>query len=353
MVRKHSYARRDGLPPVSWGGFLASVRDRPEVLNAAMGEEKPSDGGFLVPEQLREQVYAYLEGSIVRSRAMILPMDSWRLGVPALDNYTQSSDGAALGGVKFELVREGHAIPSSAASLQRVVLEARKFAALVEGVPAELVEDAGPAWEQFISTIVGRGYAWSEDHLFLRGSGVGEPEGLLNASCAVTVTRAASGSVTLADVAAMRARVAPASLENRTAVWVCSPAVVTRLGELNVQAAGVDGSSNATEVPVPPTSGMGLSADRRGWRLAGLRLLESSHMPDLGTEGDLCVADFSCYAIGDRRQFTVERSQLGPTFFEDTWDFRLSARVDGRWLVRSPISPPNGAETVSPVVVLN
>ena len=339
----------------SWGKFLHSLAD-PTVQgflrNAAMSERIPSEGGFLVPENLRAELLALaIESAIVRPRARVFPMTSLRLGVPVLDNTTQT--GGVLGGLTFGMVAEGAAIPASGGTFMRTVLEARKFAGLIEGVPNELVDDGGPAFEAFIGPAIGHGWAWFEDDLFINGSpGRGEPEGLLSASCAISVTRAASGAVQLADVAAMRRRIHPASIQRRTAVWLASSEVVGQLAGLSAAAAGTDGA-NATTVPVGPTSGMGLSAaPDGGWRLAGLDLIETGHLPALGTAGDLVAADFSAFAIGDRRAMTVERSQRGAGFTTDTSDFKITGRLDGRWLLRAPVTPENG-ETVSAVVILN
>ena len=341
----------------SWSRFLRSLSDETVqsfLRNAAMSERIPSEGGFLVPENLRaELITLAIEQAIVRPRARVFPMTSLRLGVPVLDNMGQAGTAGALGGLTFGMVPEGTAIPASGGTFMRAVLEARKFAALLQGVPNELIEDAGPAFEAFIGPAIAAGWAFYEDDLFINGNpGQGQPEGLLNASCAIAVTRTTASEVQLADVAALRKRIHPAAIQRRTAVWLASSEVVGQLAELSATAAGTDGAS-ATTVPVGPTSGMGLSvAPDGGWRLAGLDLIETGHLPALGTAGDLVAADFSAFAIGDRRAMTVERSQRGAGFTTDTSDFKITGRLDGRWLLRAPVTPENG-ETVSAVVILN
>jgi len=60
----------------------------------------------------------------------------------------------------------------------------------------------------------------------------------------------------------------------------------------------------------------------------------------------------SNYLIGDRMEMYVERSQRGPTFVSDTSEFRVKARVDGRYWIQSSTTTEAG-QPVSPVVVLD
>src|SRR5580698_5986492 len=90
----------DGQPWArSWATFLRAVLDRHDpsarqyiaAVQNALGERVPSEGGFLVPENLRSQVLSYITPAIMRPRAMVLPMSTLRLPVPTLDNPSQAS----------------------------------------------------------------------------------------------------------------------------------------------------------------------------------------------------------------------------------------------------------------------
>jgi len=330
----------------SWSAYMKAVRTDPAARAAiadAMGERQPAAGGLLLSEALYEQVMVYVEQSLVRPRASVIPMTAYRLNLPVIDSPDQASGAGVLGGMTFAITEESAGIAPTTPAFQRLALEARKLAGLLEDVPNELVDDGGAAFDSFMNRAVGLGLAWSLDELYLNGTGTGEPEGLVNAPCAITVTRANSDLVGLTDVADMWTRLAAPSMQAGTAIWLASPKVVEQLATL-------DQTVDGTPIPASPFM-LGTGSDG-GWRLGGLPLLVTSHLPDLGTTADLCLADFSWYAIGVRRELLVERSQMGETFGSDTSDFRVTARVDGRWLVREPLTPSDGSQTTSPVVIL-
>ena len=344
-------ARLDGQRwAKSWGSFVGAVDSDPAarkaISNAAMGERIPSEGGFLVPEYLAQQVRLYVEESIVWPRASIFPMTSLRLRIPGVDNTSEASSAGVLGGMTFSITKEGAAITASTAGFSNVVLEARKLAGLLQEVPNELVADGGAAFDNFMNVAIGRALAWAMDDLFLSTSGgANSPEGVINAACAVAVTRGTGGDVTLADVANMWERLAAPSMQSGNAIWLASPKVVQQLALL---------SQTVSTTPIPADSFfLGTSPVDGGWMLGGIKLVITSHLSDLGTAGDLVLADFSQYAIGDRQALQITRADEGEGFINDTSDFKVTARIDGRWLLRSAITPSDGSQTTSPVVVLH
>lgn len=344
----------------SWSGFIAMTGRQTEdgrlaravieqasrrlLASAALSERIPSEGGFLVPETLRMQVMLYVEQALVRPRALVLPMTTLRLAVPVVDNSAEASGAQALGGMTFAITEAGRQITASTATFDRAVLEARKLAGLLQEVPNELVDDGGAAFDSFMTSAVGRGLAFAEDDLFFNGTGVGEPEGLLNAPCAIATTRAASNAVSLTDVANMWTRLNAASMQAGTAVWTCSPKVIGQLATMTETVGSTPVAASVFTLGTAPDG---------GWRLAGLPLFVTSHQPDLGTTGDLALTDFSWYGIGDRQALMIARSQAGEGFISGTSDFKVTARIDGRWLLRSPVTPSDGSQTTSPVILLH
>jgi HK97 family phage major capsid protein len=359
-------ARLDDQPWArSWHAFLAAVYDQQDasarrfIMNA-WTERVPSEGGFLLPEGLRAQVLEYLTPAVVRPRAMVLPMDAYRLHVPLLDNPSQASGAQALGGLTFSVVEDGVAIPSSTPGFGQAVLDARKLAALV-AVPGELESDAAGALGDFISRVVAIGYQWKEDDLFIGGTGAGQPQGVLNAGCAVTVARNADSAVGSADIAGMVSALHPAALAagltpGMTDVgWLISESVLTDI----LQAYLVPGGSAATAgapAALPDWLNLGDGHDI-GPSILGLPAFVSDHSPALGSTGDIALVDFRNYLIGDRLELTIERSAAGSGFVTDISNYRIKARIDGRYWVPGPVTPEIGAgddnaDLVSPVVVL-
>lgn len=337
--------------------FIAAVMTRPK--NATFTERIPSEGGFLVPEYLRSQVMEYMTAAVMRPRAMVLPMGSLRLAVPNLDNPTQQSGTQALGGLEFSFVEPGSAIPATAPTFGRTVLEANKFAGLLQNTPNELVEDAAGPLGDFFARVVPEGMAWAEDDLFIgNGTGVGQPQSLIDAPCAVTVTRNASDAVLLPDIVAMFKALHPAAKQaGLTAgvtgvAWLLSAEVLDQLLELYLYPAA----------PTDPAPGTGAVATLSDWfqagdgnqvgpSLLGLPALITDHQPALGSTGDAMLVDLRQYLIADRLTMTIEKSPKGPGFGSDTSDFRIKSRLDGRYWIQSPTTT-EAAQVVSPVVVL-
>jgi HK97 family phage major capsid protein len=346
----------------NWAAFLRAVNNprdssvRKYIANAAaaMGERVPAEGGFLVPEVLRAQVLAYMTPAIVRPRCAVLPMASLRLPVPLLDNPSQASSAQALGGLTFSFTEEGAAIAQSTPAFGRVVLEARKLAALCTA-PNELVDDAAGAWGDFLARVIAMGLAWVEDDYFIgtSGTGVGCPQSLINAPCAVGIDRATGSQVNFLDVVAMFKALHPASKQVgltpgvTDVVWLLSSSAMDYLLELNYQV-----TISATTTPIPPSGWFSMGDGHNiGPNMLGLPAVVTDHQPAVGTTGDVALADLRNFLIGDRQVMQIERSQEAQ-FISDESYFRVRSRVDGRYWVQSA-STTEAGQSVSPVVVLD
>jgi HK97 family phage major capsid protein len=357
-------AALDGQPWArSWGAYMRAITDpvdssARQVIGSVMkdrprnafGERIPAEGGFLVPEFLRSQVLSYMTAAIIRPQAMVMAMSSYRLSIPTLDNPSQASSTQALGGLTFAFTAEGAPITTSTPTFGRTVLNARKAAALITA-PNELVDDGAGAFGDFLTRVIAEGYAWFEDDTFVNGTGVGEPQGLINAPCAVGIDRTNASVVTFLDIVAMYKALHPHSKQKVTmpgvngATWLLSASAMDQILELYF---------NPTGTEVVPPSGWFSAGDgyEVGASILGVPVVVTDHQPALGTTGDVILADLAQYLIGDRLEMYVERSQAGPTFIADTSDFRVKARVDGRYWIQSSTTTETG-QSVSPVVVLD
>jgi HK97 family phage major capsid protein len=346
----------------SWKAYLGALSDprsgARQVIANAWSERVPGEGGFLVPEQLRAQVAAYVTPAVVRPRAMVLPMGSLRLGLPLLDNPSQASSAGVMGGLTFSFTEEGAAIPSSTPALGRLALEARKLAALFTA-PNELTADAAGAMGDFLSRVIALGVAWTEDDYFIgtAGTGAGCPQSIINAGCAKLVTRTNSGDApVLADIAAMVSALHAAALAagltpGITDVgWLMSTSVFTGLLELYYNVGGSTAPTDITPVAVPDWLSLG-DGHEVGPSMMGLPMFVNDHQPAAGTQGDLALADIRNYVIGDRLALTVESAAKGSGFITDVSQFRVKTRVDGRYWIQTSTTT-EASQSASPVVVL-
>jgi HK97 family phage major capsid protein len=316
---------------------LAGKRDKARAIQNSFGSTIPSDGGFLIPDNLRNQLLSLaLEGSVVRSRASVIPMDSLRVPIPTVDDTTHAS--SVFGGVIAYWTEESAALTESQATFGRVVLDAKKLTTLAH-VPNELIADAY-AFEAFIGRAFPEALRYFEDVAFISGSGAGEPLGFRNGSALVSVTRAGGGNdVDWVDIVGMYARMLPTSLDS--AVWVCSPAVMTSLLQLTV--------SGAT-IPLWLTGGQAI--DGAPMSILGRPLIVTEKVPTSGTAGDLNFVDFSQYLIGDRQSIQA-MSSIHYRFNQDQTSYRLIERVDGRPWLSTALTPRNGGSTLSPYIQLS
>jgi HK97 family phage major capsid protein len=341
---------------------ISKYQDYKIKLHNALSERIPAEGGFLVPEILRSEILMVaLEEAVVRPRAQIIPMDSLRVPLPAIDDTSHAS--SVYGGVVGYWTEEGAALTASAPSFSRIVLEAKKLTAYTT-IPNELLQDSVTPLDSWFSMFFPRAISWFEDVAFIgsatTGTGVGEPQGFLNAPAAIKVTRGTQYHVQFADVAAAYARMWPASL-NR-AVWICSPDVLVELMQLALSA---DGSG--TNAVAPPlwlqsyqatgTPGGG-NGDGRAYSLMGRPLIVSEKMPsntsgNTTTAGALTFVDLSYYLIGDRQTLQVASSDQY-LFANDLMAYRIIERVDGRFWLQSVITPEGtGGQTLSPLVLVD
>jgi HK97 family phage major capsid protein len=320
----------------------ASDRQRWDRIRNDYGTVEPALGGFLVPEVLRATLLQNsLEGSIVRPRAMVVPMDGPSVPFPAVDETTHA--GSVYGGITGSWVAEGEALPESEARFGRVVLRANKLVSYCE-VPSELPMDAPQAFGGFIDGAMPSAISFFEDQAFLTGNGVGKPLGALHAQNTALIPVAkesgqSADTIVWQNVIKMFSRMLPASLGS--AVWVCSIDSFTELATMALTV-GTGGSAvwlnNGVEGPPA--------------RILGRPVYFTEKAPKLGDLGDISFIDWRQYLLGDRQNMRVESSQHYK-FGNDMIVYRVIERVDGRPWMKSALTPANGStQTLSPYVTL-
>lgn len=335
-------------------GGLARALD---IKNAGMSERIPSEGGFLIPENLRSEMLALsLEDAVVRPEATVIPMDSLRVPIPSIDDTNHES--SVFGGVKAYWTAEGASLTASAPKFSRVLLTANKLTGFTQ-IPNELLQDSATPLDVWFRTFFPRALSFFEDVAFLVGDGVNQPEGILNCPGAVTVDPVTSGVITLVDVIAMLTRLWPPSLKR--ARWVCSPDAFRQLLGM-----GLVVTTGGTGTPIAPPSMLGgmqaielpadLQLDGITFRMLGRPGRVSEKVPYPVTDssqpdGALTLYDPTAYLIGDRQAMQVA-SSVEYAFASDEVSYRVIERVDGRGWQRSPLQPYNGGSPLSMIVKL-
>jgi len=335
------------------GEFVNTIwHARPAGLNADLDAKLgllneysvrvPDSGGFLVPEEFRQQLLALeLETSIVKPRATVIPMSSASLTFPTVD--ATSNQSSVFGGIVVYRKAEGEEFVESQAKFGRVKLEPTKQTALAY-VNNEIIRDAGGALGAFMNQRMPQAMAWFEDTDYMKGTGAGEPQGVLsnqNQGLIVQAKATGQGAATIVweNVIAMYSRLLPNSIDN--AVWLASPDTFSELATMALSV-GTGGSAvwlmDGRQRPV--------------LTLLGLPVIRTEKTPGyLGQQGDLSLIDFSFYLVGQRDAMSMDTSEH-VRFTRDQTAIRVIQRNDGRPWLASPITPQNGGPTLSPFVTL-
>lgn len=310
------------------------------VQKAAMNENSGLTGGYIVPlEYSTILLRAVDEHSFIRPRAQIVPMNSLETLCPKLSTSTAQSAGTSpfFGGLNFTWgPSQGSALTESEPTFGQLSLKACDLIGQLI-VSNQFVQDIGPEGEKKLTELFGKAIAWSEEYAFLRGTGSAnlQPIGMVNAGCAIAVTRAGAGHVAQADIAGMIDNMLPYSWT--TAIWACSPTCLTDIYKLTAF--------------VPNEDPMGTEMGCAG-SLMTRPLFVTEKLPAMGTKGDLILTDPNLYVIGDRQETIVDLSEV-PLFNKYQTVFRVVRRLDGKPLLDTSVTLADGASTASSVVVLN
>lgn len=209
-------------------GFFAAVfsgRHHPGLNVRNMTETVPSDGGFLVPGELASQIHSVsLENEIVMPRCFVQPMQSNEIDIPAMAIGDHSAN--LYGGFTASYTAETGTISENDPKVRSMKLNAKKLTGMIR-FSNELAADI-PGGEDQLVKICGKGLSWYRDKAFLKGTGAGEPLGILNAGCTIEVEKETgqnAGTIVYENLTKMVGRLHPACFNN--AVWICQVTGIT------------------------------------------------------------------------------------------------------------------------------
>jgi len=336
---------------VSFGDFLKCVatndvqRLRAVYKSAkALDETTGASGGFLVPTQFEERIRAVgapmlFDQLVAAGRGpLMLRTNAAELALPVLeqDQAPNVESSALVGGVRLVWREQSADVAESEPRFEQRIFRPHAADAYVAAA-TELITDAPQALEDTLVTLFGRAYAVLRARVMLRGTGVGQPRGIVGHPAAISVTRATGGTQVENDTATildMIQRLLPGSA---TAVWIAHPfwrarLMATRLGDTLLYT--VNGQSLVY-----------------GDTLAGIPIAYSEHLPAVAEAGSLVLADLSYYAMVERASFSVAFSEH-VRFLKRQSVWLFGVRIDGAPLVNAPLILADGAgtNTVSPFV---
>lgn len=336
----------------SMGEFLHSVRFRPSDqrlnfvegvghatdgtgMQSEMRMDNDTSGGFMVPTQLRSTLLSVRpQDALVRPRATVIeagdPPDAG-ITMPAIEQGG-ANPGNMFGGMQFSWIEEGGDKPETDAELQAITLTPHEIAGFVT-VTDKLLRN----WKASASFLEGQmrsGVSAAEDYAFLRGNGVTQPLGAINAPAMRFINRATANTVGYVDLLTMVSRLL---MRGGVPVWSMPQSAIVPLAQMT------DPEGHYIWKPG--------AVDGFAGTLLGYPVRWNNRAPALGTKGDIILCDWTYYLIKDGSGPFIAASEH-VKFTQNKTVIKIFWNVDGAPWLKAPIKEENGYE-VSPFVGLD
>jgi len=315
------------------------VEDRAAGLNENIG----SEGGFLVTTdfstQLLQRVY---ETGLLAGRTFRFQISGNANGIkiPYIVEGSRK-DGYRWGGVRAYWQGEAQAKSETKPAFGLLELSLKKLTGLCYASD-ELIQDAD-ALGAIVGELFSREFGFKTDEALVRGTGAGQPLGILNAPCLITVaaeTGQVAATIERANIDKMWARMYAPCRPN--SVWLINQDTEPQLNSL----AAIVGTGGVP-IYLPPG---GLSASPFS-TIYGRPVLPIEQASTLGAVGDITLADYSQYVMAEKGGMQAATS-IHVRFLYDETTFRFVLRVDGQPWWQGPLTPNQGTNTLSPFVAL-
>jgi len=315
------------------------------MASTGMSEGVPSEGGFLIHKQFATEIYERIyAGAVLAPRTTRVPIGEAFNGwdYTALDESSRVT-GVRHGGVRIYRLNEGGTLTASKLKFKRGELKLEKQIGLYYATDEQLKDSV--ALGAYMSRKFESAFAFEFDDEIFRGNGAGEPLGILNAGCLVSVakeTGQSAATIVAENIMKMFSRMYSGSLAN--AVWYVNQDCWPQIFQLHL-AIGTGG--------VPLFIPAGQIANAPFGALLGRPIQPIEQASTLGTVGDIVFADFGQYITIDKGGLQAD-SSIHVQFLTDESTFRFILRNNGQpspdWA--TALTPYKGSATVSPFVAL-
>lgn len=278
----------------------------------ALVEGTDSEGGYLVPEEFRSEVFRIMpDMAVMRRIATVLPMSTDTLNLNTLTARPSAYWTAEYG-----------AKTTTSAEFGRVVLQPNDLVCLLP-VTHQLINDANINMVQFITSLFAEAIGLSEDKAFFTGSGVGQPKGISQE----TISQIDAGGVMTFDkVIALIDSVTQRVSQAAGAGFVGHRYMKRKLRTIKDSSGnyiwrdGGSASNNRGETARLPDT------------LYGYPFYEQNDL----ASSQLYFGDWKSYIIGDRQQMVVETTSVGgDAWRRNAMEIKAVERVDGKTVLTS------------------
>jgi len=313
----------------------------PRLFNAAasgMSETVQSDGGFLVQQDFVSDLLKDLVNQAIlapKCRQQPISANANSIKINGVDE-TSRATGSRQGGIQAYWADEADEKTKSKPKFRKVELNLHKLIGLCYATD-ELLADAA-ALEGFVRAAFPAEFAFVTDDAILRGTGAGQPLGILNSGCLVTVSKEAgqkADTIVAENVIKMSSRIFAGSYLN--SAWYINQMCLPQLYTMSI-AVGTGGQL----VFVPPG---GISGAPYG-SLLGRPVIPIEQASALGDLGDIILADMGGYILAQKGGIQSDVS-IHVRFVYDESVFRFVLRLDGQPLRASALTPYKGGSTAT------
>ena len=313
----------------------------PRLFNAAasgLNETVPSEGGFLVQQDFVSDLLKDLVSQAIlapKCRPQPISGAANSIKINGVDE-TSRETGSRQGGIRAYWADEAEEKTKSKPKFRKIELNLKKLIGLCYATD-ELLADAA-ALEGFIKAAFPAEFAFVIDDAILRGTGAGQPMGILNAGCLVSVAKETgqkADTIVAENVIKMSSRIFAGSYLN--AAWYINQMCLPQLYTMSI-AVGTGGQL----VFVPPG---GLSGAPYG-TLLGRPVIPIEQASALGDVGDIILANFGGYILAQKGGIQSDVS-IHVRFQYDESVFRFVLRIDGQPVRASALTPYKGGATAT------
>lgn len=339
---------------VSFGEQLFAVKNAstnqgvdPRLFNirgaTGLNESVSSDGGFLVQQdfssELLEDVF---QTGILAQKCRRQPISGNSNGIKINGVDETSRASSRFGGIVGYWLNEAGTKTASRPKFRKIDLELKKLIGLCYATD-ELLQDA-PALEAYIRAGFASEFGYLTDNAIINGTGAGEPLGIMNAGCLVTVSKEAgqaADTVVTENIVKMYARRFASQSSNY--VWLYNQDIEPQLLTMSL-AVGTGG----VPVYMPP----GGLRDEPFGRILGRPALAIEQAATLGDAGDIILANFANgYIVAEKGGIKSDMS-IHVQFIYDESVFRFVLRIDGQPVRATALTPAKGSNTQSHFITL-
>lgn len=328
-----------------WRAGTGHLVDPRLVRSAVSGlnESVASEGGFLVQTDFAATLMAKtFDSTILMNPAgnyagvsrIAVGANSNGVKIPAV-NQTSRATGSRWGGVQVYWKEEGGTPTASKPEFRMIELVLKKLMGLVYASD-ESLSDA-TALESVVMAAFPDEMSFALQDAIINGTGAGQPLGILNSPCLVTITTGSQAATTLTagNLENLYARMWARGIPN--SVWLINQDVWPQLF------AAEDTNGNALFLRGGTLDGAPFGS------ILGRPVVPIEQCASLGTKGDVIFADLSEYLWCDKGGLRADRS-MHVKFLSDEETFRFIYRGDGKPAWNSALTPYKGNNTQSPFV---